>query len=217
MSILTAPEAIPDTRLVCYHCGEECRDEPLHSDGHDFCCEGCSTVYNLLKDSDLCQYYSIGGAQGITPDPSYYKGKFDHLDLPEVHDKMIEFTDGQLTAVYWYLPKMHCSSCIWLLEHLYRLDPFIRSSVVNFPEKKVRITFDASRLRLSGLAALLTGIGYEPYLSMDDLSAKKTAKWNRTRLYKIGIAGFAFGNIMMLSFPEYFHLGQNSSESFLVS
>ncbi|MCF0071200.1 heavy metal translocating P-type ATPase metal-binding domain-containing protein [Dyadobacter sp. CY261] len=212
MNILTPPEAIPDTRHVCYHCGEDCRDEVLHSDAHDFCCEGCMTVYGLLKDSDLCQYYAIEGAQGISPDSSFYKGKYDHLDLPEVYGSMIEFTDGRLTTVYWYLPKMHCSSCIWLLEHLYRLNPAVRSSVVNFPEKKVRITFNATALRLSELAALLTGIGYEPYLSMDDLSGKKANKWNRTRLYKIGIAGFAFGNIMMLSFPEYFHLGQNTSD-----
>lgn len=212
MSILTAPEAISDTRQACYHCGEECRDDVLHADNHDFCCDGCLTVYSLLKESDLCQYYAIEGAQGISPDPAFYKGKYDHLDQPEVHDKMIEFTDGHLTTVYWYLPKMHCSSCIWLLEHLYRLNPAVRSSVVNFPEKKVRITFDAPALRLSELAALLTRIGYEPYLSMDDLSGKKAGKWNRTRLYKIGIAGFAFGNIMMLSFPEYFHLGQNTSD-----
>ncbi|WP_229212784.1 heavy metal translocating P-type ATPase [Dyadobacter soli] len=212
MSILTAPEAIPDTKHVCYHCGEDCRDEVLHADDHDFCCDGCVTVYSLLKESDLCQYYAIEAAQGISPDPTFYKGKYDHLDQPDVSGKMIEFTDGRLTTVYWYLPKMHCSSCIWLLEHLYRLNPAVRSSVVNFPEKKARITFNAGALRLSDLAALLTRIGYEPYLSMDDLSGKKAGKWNRTRLYKIGIAGFAFGNIMMLSFPEYFHLGQNTSD-----
>lgn len=212
MSILTAPEAISDTRHICYHCGEDCRDEVLHADDHDFCCEGCVTVYSLLKESDLCQYYAIDGPQGISPAQDFYKGKYDHLDQPEVHDKMIEFTDGRLTSIYWYLPKMHCSSCIWLLEHLYRLNPAVRSSVVNFPEKKVRITFDATSLPLSELAALLTRIGYEPYLSMDDLSGRKAGKWNRTRLYKIGIAGFAFGNIMMLSFPEYFHLGQNTSD-----
>ncbi|WP_157505236.1 heavy metal translocating P-type ATPase [Dyadobacter beijingensis] len=212
MRILTAPEAISHTRHVCYHCGEDCRDEVLHADDHDFCCDGCLTVYGLLKESDLCQYYTIDGAQGISPDPAFYTNKFDHLDLPEVHGKMIEFTDGRLTTVCWYLPKMHCSSCIWLLEHLYRLHPAVRSSVVNFPEKKVRITFEGNALRLSELAALLARIGYEPYLSLDDLSGRKAGKWNRTRLYKIGIAGFAFGNIMMLSFPEYFHLGQNTSD-----
>jgi Cu+-exporting ATPase len=212
MSTFQAEPAATDTRQVCYHCGETCRDEVIDFDSHPFCCDGCMTVYDLLKENDMCRYYAIDGAQGISPDTSFYQGKYDYLDLLEVGQKMISFTDGQLTAIEWYLPKMHCSSCIWLLEHLYRLDPAIRSSMVNFPEKKVRITFDSQKLKLSDIATLLTRIGYEPYLSMDDLDGQKTGKWNRTRLYKIGIAGFAFGNIMMLSFPEYFHLGQNTSD-----
>jgi Cu+-exporting ATPase len=196
----------------CYHCGEECKDDVIQSDAHEFCCDGCLLVYDLLKENDLCRYYTIDGSQGISPDQSFFNGKYDYLDLPEVTDKMIEFTDGNLSAVNWYLPKMHCSSCIWLLEHLYRLNPALRSSVVNFPEKKVRITFETQHITLSELAALLTRIGYEPYLSLNDLEGKKIRKWNRVRLYKIGIAGFAFGNIMMLSFPEYFHLGQSSAD-----
>lgn len=201
-----------ETRHTCYHCGEECKDEVIHTDEHDFCCDGCLLVYDLLKENDLCRYYTIEGSQGISPDAAFFKGKYDYLDLPEVTSKMIEFTDGNLTAVNWYLPKMHCSSCIWLLEHLYRLNPAVRSSVVNFPEKKVRITFETHHINLSELASLLTRIGYEPYLSLHDLEGKQMRKWNRTRLYKIGIAGFAFGNIMMLSFPEYFHLGQSSAD-----
>src|SRR5690606_27826842 len=46
-------------------------------------------------------------------------------------------------------------------------------------------------------------IGYEPYISLDD-SDKKEKNINRSLIYKLGIAGFAFGNIMFLSFPEYF-------------
>ncbi|GLU55696.1 heavy metal translocating P-type ATPase [Dyadobacter frigoris] len=200
------------TRPTCYHCGEECRDEIIHSDDHEFCCEGCSTVYDILKENNLCSYYSIDGAQGISPDISYFQGKFDYLDLPEVAGKLLEFTDGKLSSVNWLIPKIHCSSCIWLLEQLNRFNPAIRSSVVNFPEKKVRITFDSQQIKLSELAALITKIGYEPYISMNDVEGSQSQKWNRTRLYKIGIAGFAFGNIMLLSFPEYFHLGESTSD-----
>lgn len=200
------------TRPACYHCGEECKDEIIHADDHEFCCEGCFTVYDILKENDLCSYYSIEGAQGISPDSTYFQGKFDYLDLPEVAVKFLEFTDGKLSSVNWLIPKIHCSSCIWLLEQLNRLSPAVRSSVVNFPEKKVRITFDAQKIKLSELAALITKIGYEPYISLNDIESTKSQKWNRTRLYKIGIAGFAFGNIMLLSFPEYFHLGESTSD-----
>jgi len=200
------------TKPVCYHCGEECQDDIIHFDDHEFCCDGCSMVYDLLKENDLCGYYSIDGAQGISLDKSYFQGKYDYLDLPEIADKMLEFTDGRLSRVNWLVPKMHCSSCIWLLEQLHRLNPSIRSSVVNFPEKKVRITYDSEQIKLSEIAALITKIGYEPYISLNDVEGTQIKKWNRTRLYKIGIAGFAFGNIMMLSFPEYFNLGQTSSD-----
>jgi Cu+-exporting ATPase len=200
------------TKPSCYHCGEECRDEVIHLDDHEFCCEGCSVVYDLLKENDLCRYYTIDGAQGISPETSYFQGKFDHLDLPEVSEKLIEFTDGKLSRVNWLVPKMHCSSCIWLLEQLHRLHPAIRNSVVNFPEKKTRITFDPAQIKLSELAALITRIGYEPYISLNDVEGKQIKKWDRTRLYKIGISGFAFGNIMLLSFPEYFHLGESATD-----
>jgi len=197
---------------TCYHCGEECRDDVILFDQHEFCCDGCSVVYDLLKENDLCRYYTIDGPQGISPDATFFSGKYDYLDLPEVSGKILEFTDGKLSSINWLVPKMHCSSCIWLLEQLHRLNPAVRSSVVNFPEKKVRITYDASQIKLSELAALITRIGYEPYISLHDVEGKQISKWNRTRLYKIGISGFAFGNIMMLSFPEYFHLGESSSD-----
>ena len=200
---------------TCYHCGEECKDEIIHQDEHEFCCDGCAVVYDLLKENDLCRYYAIDGAQGISPDKTYFQGKYDYLDLPEISTKLLEFTDGRLSRVNWLIPKMHCSSCIWLLEQLYRINPAIRSSVVNFPEKKVRITYDADQIKLSELASLITKLGYEPYISLNDVEGKQIKKWNRTRLYKIGIAGFAFGNIMMLSFPEYFDLGQSTSDNSL--
>lgn len=206
--------AIPVKEEVatCYHCGEECKDEPILYDDHLFCCDGCQLVYDVLKENDLCQYYEFEEGKGNSPEKNHYKEKFDYLDLPELQPKLLEFTDGRQSRVNWLIPKMHCSSCIWLLEQLHRLNTAVSTSVVNFPEKKVRITYDSSRLKLSELAALLAKIGYEPYISLNDIEGDEKKRWNRTRLYKIGIAGFTFGNIMMLSLPEYFDLGQTSDD-----
>ncbi|MCF2494335.1 heavy metal translocating P-type ATPase [Dyadobacter chenhuakuii] len=214
-SITIGPAAAKTTENTCYHCGETCREETINADEHSFCCEGCYHVYDLLKVTELCDYYNIDGSAGISPDKSFFKGKFDYLDLPDVHAKMLEFTDGHLSQVSWYIPKMHCSSCIWLLEQLYKFNPGIRSSVVNFPEKKVRITFEAGNVKLSALATLISSIGYEPYISLNDIAGEQVKKWNRKRLYKIGVAGFCFGNVMMLSFPEYFHLGKDAFDESL--
>ena len=197
---------------TCYHCGEKIQDELLIIDELPFCCQGCSTVYDILKENELCNYYNIEGAQGNSPAENFFKGKFDHLDLPEVESKLIDFTDGRYSRVNWHIPKIHCSSCIWLLEQLHRLNPAIITSLVNFPEKQVAITFRSKDIKLSELAELITRIGYEPYLSLNDIDGKKKGNINRLRLYKIGIAGFAFGNIMMMSFPEYFHIQNTGND-----
>src|SRR5690606_38643609 len=51
---------------------------------------------------------------------------------------------------------------------------------------------------------LLTRIGYEPKITLQDV-VKAGKKLDQHRLVaKIAVAGFCFGNSMMLSFPEYF-------------
>jgi Cu+-exporting ATPase len=55
---------------------------------------------------------------------------------------------------------------------------------------------------------MLAFIGYEPYISLEEGEKKKEKKINRNKIFKIGVAGFCFSNIMMLSFPEYFSSGQ---------
>lgn len=197
----------PTVEVQCYHCGADCEDHVIVRDDKPFCCEGCRTVYELLQENQLCNYYDLTQNPGVSPDKNYYAGKYAYLDLPEVHDKIIDFTDGRQTHVNWFFPQMHCSSCVYLLENLHRLHEGVISSLVNFPEKKARIVIDEQKISLSKLAELLTYIGYEPYISLQDIEAQKAPKTNRTRLYKIGIAGFAFGNVMMMSFPDYFGLG----------
>ena len=197
----------PTVEVQCYHCGADCEDHVIVHDDKPFCCEGCKTVYELLQENQLCNYYDLTQNPGVSPDKNYYAGKYAYLDLPEVHNKIIEFTDGRQTHVNWFFPQMHCSSCVYLLENLHRLHEGVISSLVNFPEKKARVVIDEQKISLSKLAELLTYIGYEPYISLQDIEAQKTPKTNRTRLYKIGIAGFAFGNVMMMSFPDYFGLG----------
>lgn len=201
--------------VKCYHCGADCPEPLLIADDKPFCCDGCKTVYTLLNDSELCQYYRLDQHPGVSPDKEYYAGKFAYVDLPQVREKLIDFADENRTSVTFYTPGMHCSSCIYLLENLHRLHPGVLSAVVNFPERKVRILFQEATLSLSELADLLTRIGYEPYISLHDLDGKQQRRQRRRRLAQIGVAGFAFGNIMMMSFPEYFAVGEWSKEKSL--
>jgi len=185
----------------CYHCGLDCPSEELHINDKYFCCNGCKTVYEILNQNELGCYYDFENNPGSIP--SEIKGKYDYLDTPEIADKIVEFNDGEISVVSFYTPSMHCSSCIWVLENLNKLNTGILASTVNFPKKTIRITYKNEKVSLKQVVELISSIGYEPYISLEDAESGKH-KSNKTLIYQLAIAGFSFGNIMLLSFPEYF-------------
>ena len=197
------------TLVQCYHCGEDCPDKPIHAHDKLFCCEGCKMVYEILNQNGLCDYYSISSNPGINQKIKVRQNKFSFLDDAGVQQSLAVFKDEKQTHITLYLPQVHCSSCLWLLENLYRLNEGIISSKVNFSRKEADIVFNHHSVSMRAVAELLTSIGYEPYISLHDAKQAKPVL-DRSKIYKLGIAGFCFGNIMMLSFPEY--LGIDTKE-----
>ena len=191
----------------CYHCGDDYTGTIIEFDGKDFCCNGCKTVYEILTSNDLSYYYDIQSAAGATP--KAIEGKFNFLEDAAIVERLTEFNDGELQIVNLFVPHIHCSSCIWVLENLNKLNPCITNSQVDFPKKMLRISYTKD-VSLKELALLLSHIGYEPSISLDDFDNKKTKKNDNSLIYKLGVAGFAFGNVMFLSFPDYFDLSSNS-------
>ena len=189
----------------CYHCGDDCGKKPIVYDGKNFCCNGCKTVYDIFSSNDLTYYYDLQSSAGAIP--NVVESKYDFLNEPKIVERLLEFNEDKIQIVNLYVPHIHCSSCIWVLENLNKLNPSISSSQVDFPKKTVRIVFDPETLSLKNLAILLARIGYEPYISLEDFDKGKE-KVNRGLIYKLGVAGFAFGNVMFLSFPEYFEVNE---------
>ena len=188
----------------CFHCGNEIivKNEILF-DNKVFCCNGCKTVYEIFNQHNLTCYYDFENAPGATPQD--IQGKYDFLDNEEIATKLIEFKENTTHIVSFYIPHIHCSSCIWILENLQKLQSGISISQVNFGEKKVRITYNSEQTSLKEIVYLLSSIGYEPYISLENFDDGKK-QVDRSLIYKIGVAFFCFGNIMLLSFPEYFEV-----------
>ncbi len=195
--------AATDTLTNCYHCGEECRQEEIIHKEHTFCCEGCRTVFDLLDESGLCNYYDMESSPGAQMLRTELGDRFNFLDLDDIRSELVDFSDGELTKVTLFIPNIHCSSCIWLLEHLERLNTGIVSSQVNFLRKELSVTFRHSVVSLRQLVELLTMVGYEPSLSLRDLKRSSASTYDRDLLIRLAVAGFAFGNIMLLSLPDY--------------
>jgi Cu+-exporting ATPase len=200
---------IADQKIQCYHCGEDCLNDRIRSGERIFCCEGCKLVYQIINQNDLCDYYSLNKNPGITQRIPVRKEKFAFLDDIKIQQQLISFKDDNQTQLSLYLPQMHCSSCLYLLENLYKLNYGILSSKVNFTRKELEIAFLNGDTSLRKCVELLTSIGYEPHISLNDLKEKRPPI-NKSMIYQLGVAGFCFGNIMLMSFPEY--LGIDSSD-----
>ncbi len=193
--------------LTCYHCGEN-SDGSIVLENHQFCCTGCKTVYEILNQNELCNYYDLNSHPGASLKNKTSDKRFAYLDDEQVKGQLIQFNDGNISTATFYIPKIHCSSCIFLLENLYKLKEGISRSTVNFMKREVNITFDNSRLSLRQLVESLSNIGYEPLINLNDLERKEKKEHLKRYYLRIGVAFFAFGNIMLLSFPEY--LGINA-------
>ncbi|CAN5804278.1 heavy metal translocating P-type ATPase metal-binding domain-containing protein [soil metagenome] len=191
----------------CFHCGDKCEEIAVTYDQHSFCCDGCKLVYELLKENNLCNYYDITKFPGQSAENEQRSTVYDALDEKGVREKLVRFEDGNLSRINFHVPLMHCNSCIWLLENLSRLKPGIISSIVNFPRREVTIDFEKGKIKLSEIAALLSAAGYPPSVSLGDMELKGKKKRFNSAVLKIGVAGFCFGNIMMMSFPQYLSAG----------
>lgn len=187
---------------TCFHCGDQVEVAGFHLDDHDFCCLGCQTVYQILSSNNLESYYRYNAHPGKSNKTK--RVDLSYLDEEEIAAKLLDYKDDELAVITVYIPVIHCSSCIWLLEHLYKLNPAIVSSQVDFMKKQATIKFKHREISLRAMVTLLTDIGYEPKITLQDV-VKEGQKLNQDNLVrKIAVAGFCFGNSMMLSFPEYF-------------
>ncbi|HZH87012.1 MAG TPA: heavy metal translocating P-type ATPase metal-binding domain-containing protein [Brumimicrobium sp.] len=187
--------------MGCYHCGDKIIGKPISKEDKDFCCSGCLTVYEILSDNGLDQFYEFNQQSGIKP-TTEGNAKYTALDVPEIFDDFIEFQNDEVYIATFFLPAIHCSSCIYLLENLQKLNPDILTSEANFTARTLSLTIKKSR-KLSEVASLLESIGYKPELRR---SKDKTSSYDKKLLLQLGVAGFAFGNVMLWSVPEYLGL-----------
>lgn len=205
-----AAETSPEAGESCFHCGTACGGKPLREAGRAFCCQGCLTVFGLLTENGLADFYRLDQRAGVRIAGQGAAGRFDYLDEPEVRERIVNFSNDRVTRVTFRLPAIHCVACVWLLENLFKLQPAVGRTEVNFLRKEASVTFDPNGLKLSRLVELLASLGYEPELKLSDLETNgdtKAAFRAPRRLWlQLGVAGFGFGNNMLFGIAQYLGL-----------
>ena len=122
---------------TCYHCGAKTK-HVIAFESLDFCCNGCLSVYQILEKNNLCQYYNFNETPGQTIENlDGIDSKFGFLDDENVLQKIYTFKQGTEAHIAFYLPQVHCSSCLYLLENLYKIHPGVLSAKLNFTKKEL--------------------------------------------------------------------------------
>ncbi|WCR11631.1 cadmium-translocating P-type ATPase [Paracoccus stylophorae] len=106
--------------------------------------------------------------------------------------------DASDAALILSLPTAHCAACIADVERTLSALPGVRHARVNLTLR--RVTVDAPGLTADDLIPVLDGIGYEAHeLDPEALATSTADRQGRDLLMRIGVAGFAMMNIMILS------------------
>lgn len=198
----------------CFHCGSACRGEAQKKHDKQFCCNGCLTVFELLTENGLTEFYQLSEAAGVRVRAETKADQFRYLDEPAVLEKLADYQDGRTVRITFRVPAIHCIACVWLLENLFRIKPGIGRSQVDFARKKLSLSFDPRQIGLSQVAALLASMGYEPELKFSDLDGPRGNPALKRLWMQIGVAGFAFGNNMLFSIALYFGVDAFSGPMF---
>ncbi|HSU57248.1 MAG TPA: heavy metal translocating P-type ATPase metal-binding domain-containing protein [Candidatus Dormibacteraeota bacterium] len=188
---------------ACFHCGDSCPDATYSKADKRFCCQGCLFVHELLIENDLQDYYDLNLHPGVKVKPGSDRKKWLYLDEPVLQERLLDFTDGKTNRITLRLPAIHCVACVWLLENLFRLHSGVGDSRVNFLRREASISFSPQKVKLSELVTLLCSLGYEPQLTLNELEKPPSDNRRKRQWLQVGVAGFAFGNIMLFSLPAY--------------
>jgi P-type Cu+ transporter len=197
------PPSSPSAPAACRHCGDPCRTPIVTEDG-TFCCTGCEAVFRILAAHDLGAFYACEIAPGVSQADAGTRdgGRFALLDDPAVAARFVHGAGQRDAIATFVLPALHCASCVWLLEQLYRFGSGIGRSEVDLLQRTLRVHFSPAVISVRALAERIAALGYEPLLDAERPAAE--IPQSRRDLYlKIGVAGFAFGNVMLFSIPQY--------------
>lgn len=190
---------------LCRHCGDPCGAQQREHEGHLFCCAGCESVYRLLDSHGLTGFYAGGAGLSQREAGQRDPGRFAAFDDPLVTARLVHQV-GDSARVTLQTPTLHCASCLWLLEQLWKVEPGVRRVDASLLHRTVTVEFVPGQTTLRRIAEQLAALGYEPVIDAEPVTNRVPAV--RRRLYlQLGVAGFAFGNMMLFSIPRYVNGG----------
>lgn len=184
--------ALTPSKTLCHHCGTQIVSGNITHDGQEFCCQGCSTAYDIIKDTGLLHYYANRDDFGSRPTPD--------ADL-EIYDRWeTELSERQsIRQGTFVVQGMHCASCVWLNERVLNSIPGVISAEANLMGRRLSLSYDQRITNLRRIARTLQEIGY----TITPVGSGTRSPVSNDLLKRMGVAGFCAGNLMLIAVALY--------------
>lgn len=187
----------------CAHCHTAEATPPRGpiEDGPWYCCAGCKTVAEALAQGGLTQWYELAGDERAPARTT--SRKYEELDDPAFAERHVELREDGLAHTRLYLEDLRCTACVWLVERLPQLTPGVVEARVDLGRGLAEVTYDPQQVPLSQVGSALDRLGHpvHPYRDLDRDAQRR--REDRALLIKIGVAGAAAGNVMLLAVALY--------------
>ena len=201
-SVIATPEAVPDGRVACAHCG---LDVPrgLVRDGavRSFCCRACEAAHALLQAHGLGAYYAFAERrEAAVARTGRDYAEFDHAAF---HGLYVTAAGQGMLATELYLEGVHCASCVWLVERVPLLVTGAVRAELDVRRSLARVEWDPRQTSLSAIARTLDTLGYPSHPFRGVARDAVRRREDRAMLVRIGIAGAIAGNVMLAALALY--------------
>lgn len=167
---------------LCRHCGNTALP---HS---QFCCDGCESVFQLLSESGLSNFYQLKEKYQFAQPLQSSTKKIDRSDW-----RFLEAEEQRL-----HLEGIHCLGCLWVLEKLPSLEKGILESRLDLSSSILSIRIDSSKISWPHVKQWIERLGYRAKPINPD-----EAPSDRESIIRLGVAAFSAGNVMLLSVSIY--------------
>ncbi|KAB0286963.1 cadmium-translocating P-type ATPase [Vibrio fortis] len=203
----------------CYHCGE---DVPAETDFkveilgsiRPMCCPGCETVAQTIVDSGLVSYYQYRTAPAEKADlvPEQLLA-LSHYDNEDVQLEFVRNSENT-SEVTLSLEGVSCAACAWLIEKQVSSQDGVYGIRVNTTTNRALLSWDNTKTKLSELLSAIHTLGYKAAPFEADQQEAAYHRSMKNYLYRLGVAGLATMQVMMLAVALYLEVFGNLEPEF---
>lgn len=184
---------------VCLHCGQELGDNaqagsPTAGDGAGpFCCTGCAAAYDLVRGLGLERYY-----ERRSVDPTARPLRPDDAPAVDYEPHARDEQDGS-RSLHLMVDGMQCAACVWLIESALNRQPGVAQARMNMTTRRLTVRWDPKATDANAVVGTVAQLGYRAVPFDPDRLGGAQAKSEKELLRAMAVAGFAMGNVMLLS------------------